>query len=96
MSAEILSLAFIEPVSGREAECDALLKRLGEFIERKQYGRDVLYRDQQNPGGLVLARHWHSAEARAQAQEDPEMHNFWREAGEVCRVTKVYEELIEA
>ena len=93
MSAEILSLAFVEPLSGREAECEALLKRIGDFIARKQYGRDVLYRDQQNSGGMVLARYWHSAATRAQAQEDPEMHTFWREAGEVCRVAKVYEEL---
>jgi len=93
---EILALAFVEPFPGKQAECEALLKSVGEFIARKQYGRDALYRDGQNPGGLVLARWWRSAEARAQAQEDPEMHNFWRDAGLLCRVVKVYEELIPA
>ena len=92
-SEEIMSLAFIEPVADRETECEAVLKGIGTLIEHKQYGRDELYRDHQNPGTFVLARHWHSAETRRQAHEDPEMHRFWREAAEVCRVTKVYEEL---
>lgn len=90
---EILSLAFIEPLAGKETECETLLKSLGQFIESKQYGRDELFRDEQNPPALVLARYWRSAETRRQAHEDPEMHRFWREASEVCRVTRVYEEL---
>jgi hypothetical protein len=93
---EILALAFIEPLSGKQAELEVLLRSVGEFVERKQYGRDALYRDNQNPGGLVLARWWRNAEARAHAQEDPEMHAFWRDAGLLCRVVKVYEELTPA
>ena len=93
---EILALAFVEPLPGKHAECETLLKSVGEFIARKQYGRDELYRDGQNPGGLVLARWWRNAQARALAQEDPEMHAFWRDAGQLCRVVKVYEELTPA
>lgn len=93
MSGEILSLAFIEPLEGNDAECETVLKQVGALVEHKQYGRDVLYRDQQNAPGLVLARYWRNAEARQRAHEDPEMHNLWRRASEVCRVTKVYEEL---
>ncbi len=93
---EIMALAFIEPFPGKQQECEALLKSLGAFLERKQYGRDALYRDDQNPGGLVLARWWRSAAARAQAQEDPEVHNFWRDLGLLCRVIKVYEDLVPA
>ena len=95
-AAGILALAFIEPFPGKQAECEALIKSAGEFIARKQYGRDELYRDAANPGGLVLARWWRNAEARTQAHEDPEMHNFWRDAGLLCRVVKVYEELTPA
>jgi hypothetical protein len=93
MSDEIVSLAFIEPLSGREERCEAVLKEIGELIERKTYGRDELYRDRQNPGGLILARHWRSAETRRQASEDPDVHRLWREIPEICRVTRVYEEL---
>ena len=92
-SEEIVSLAFIEPFPGAEAHCEALLKEVGALIESKQYGRDELYRDQQNPSSFVLARHWRSAETRRQASEDPEMHRLWRDAAELCRVTKIYEEL---
>lgn len=90
---EVLSLAFVEPASGREAECEAMLKEIGALVERKQYGRDALYRDPQDARVLVLTRYWRSAEARRHAHEDPEMHRFWRDLSELCRVTKVYEEL---
>jgi hypothetical protein len=92
-SDEIVSLAFIEPFAGREQQCEAVLKAIGTLIESKQYGRDELYLDGQNPGAFVLARHWRTAETRRHASEDPEMHRLWREVSEVCRVTKVYEEL---
>ena len=95
MSEEILSIAFIEPIIGRETECQSQLKQVGEIIARKQYGRDVLYRDSQDPHLLVLTRYWHDAETRRHAHEDPEMHRVWRELSEVCRVTKVYEQLNE-
>lgn len=94
MSEEVLSLAFIEPVAGREAECEARLHEIGALVERKQYGRDAVYRDPQEPRALVLTRYWRSAETRRLAHEDPEMHRFWREMAELCRVTRVYEELI--
>lgn len=95
MSEEILSLAFIEPIAGREAECEVGLRQIGALIERKQYGCDVLYRDGQDQHSLVLTRYWRNAEIRRQAHEDPEMHRLWRELAEVCRVTKVYEQLTE-
>lgn len=95
MSEEILSIAFIEPVAGREAECDSLLKQIGAVIARKEYGRDVVYRDAQDPHLLVLTRYWRSAEARRHAHEDPEMHRAWRELPEVCLVKNIYEQLVE-
>ena len=95
MSEEILSIAFLEPIIGREAECVSQLRQIGEIIARKEYGRDVLYRDAQDPNLLVLTRHWRSAEARRHAHEDPDMHRFWREFADVCRVSKVYEQLTE-
>lgn len=95
MSEEVLSLAFIEPIAGSEAECESRLKEVGALVGRKQYGRDVLYRDAQTGHSLVLTRYWRNAETRRNAQEDPEMHRLWRELSEVCRVTKVYEQLTE-
>jgi hypothetical protein len=95
MSEEILSLAFIEPVAGREAECESRLKEIGAVVERKQYGHDVLYRDSDDPHSLVLTRHWRNAQERRQAQEDPDLHHLWRELSEVCTVTKIYEQLAQ-
>jgi antibiotic biosynthesis monooxygenase len=93
MPGEFLSIAFVEPLPGREEECVVLIRELIAVCARKGYSRDVLYHDTQDPGILVDLRHWNSAEARAQAHEDPDLHRFWRQLAQVCRVQKIYEAL---
>ena len=93
MPGEFLSIAFVEPQAGKKGECVALIRELFAACARKGYSNDVLYRDSQEPGVLVVLRHWTSAAARTQAHEDPELHHFWRQLGLVCRVQKIYEAL---
>lgn len=95
MSEEVLSIAFVQPQEGHEAELISILKELYTLLERKQYSRDRLYRDVRNSHLLVNLRYWRSEQARREAQEDPDVHRFWARLGQICRVEPVYESLEE-
>jgi hypothetical protein len=43
----------------------------------------------------VLLRYWNSEEARAAAQEDPEVLRCWARLGNEIQILKVYEKLEE-
>jgi quinol monooxygenase YgiN len=93
MPAEILSIAFIEPLPGKDDPSVSLLRELAATLASKGYSRDVIYRDRQDARRIVLLRYWAGDEARARAQEDPDVHRFWRQLALVCRVGPVYEAL---
>ena len=93
VKAEILSLAFIEPLPGKDDDCVSLLRELAATLASKGYSRDVMYRDTKDARQIILLRYWAGEEARARAQEDPDVHRFWRQLALLCRVTKVYESL---
>lgn len=95
MSEEVLSIAFVRPLEGQEAEVLAVARALYALLERKQYSRDLLYRDTRDPHLLVNLRYWRSREARELAHEDPDVHRFWARLGQICRVETVYERLEE-
>ena len=93
MSSEVLSLAILEPVAGREEECIRFLLEFYEVLTRKGYSRDLLYRDAKNHGRLLNFRYWTSEEMRREAQHDPEVHKYWQRLPEMCSVSSIYETL---
>jgi quinol monooxygenase YgiN len=93
MDNEILALAILEPLPGKEDELVELLRELYALMYQKGYSNDILYRDPKRPGSLVHLRHWTSAETRDEAQHDPEVHKHWLRLPELCDIKTVYEEL---
>ncbi|HTW32364.1 MAG TPA: hypothetical protein VMD76_11845 [Candidatus Sulfotelmatobacter sp.] len=93
MAQEILSVAVWEPVPEMEAASLATLRELMAIVAAKGYGRDLLYRDRESH--YVFLRYWKSAEARAAAQEDPDMLRCWARLGNEIQIVKVYETLSE-
>jgi hypothetical protein len=90
---EILSVAVWEPVPDMEAASLATIRELTSIVERKGYGRDLLYRDRD--AHYVFLRYWNSEEARRAAQEDPDMLRCWAKLGNEIQIVKVYETLTE-
>jgi len=90
---EVMALAVVEAFDGHEDECLELLRDFYATLRRKRYSRDLLYRDQKNPRRFINIRYWLSARAAADAQEDPDVHRFWRRLSEIGEVTAVYERL---
>jgi heme-degrading monooxygenase HmoA len=93
MSQEYLSIAIWEPQPGMEAASLATIRELNAIVSNKGYGRDLLYRG----GGsqYVLLRYWNSEQARAAAQEDPDVLRCWARLGNEIQILKVYEKLEE-
>ena len=93
MEHEIIALAILEPIRGKEEELIELLRELYALLRQKGYSRDVLYRNPNRPGSLVHMRRWTSHTKRDEAQQDPEVHRFWLRLPELCTLTTVQEEL---
>jgi len=93
MAQEILSVAIWEPVLEQEVSSLETLRELSSIVASKGYGRDLLYLDREHH--YVFLRYWKSAEARAAAQEDPDMLRCWARLGNQIQIVKVYETLSE-
>jgi quinol monooxygenase YgiN len=93
MDNEILALAILEPLPGKEDELVEMLRELYALMFQKGYSHDVLYKDPKRPGSLVHLRYWTSKESRDEAQQDPEVHKYWLRLPELCVLTTVHEEL---
>jgi len=93
MSEEIVSLAVLEALPGKEGDLLRTLRDLYSMMRSKGYCRDVLHRDASRPGRFLHIRYWTSAQMRAEAQADPEVHRYWLMLPELCTVTTVYETL---
>jgi quinol monooxygenase YgiN len=93
MPDEIVSLAVMEALPGKEDELLGTLRELYTMMLAKGYCRDALYRDTARPDRLVHLRHWTSPEMRAEAQADPEVHRYWLKLPELCHMSVVYESL---
>ena len=92
-SSEIMALAVVEAFDGKDEECLQLLHEFYAVLARKQLSRDLLYRDLKDPRRFINIRYWHSAETRAEAHEDPDVHKFWKRLSEISKVTSVFERL---
>jgi hypothetical protein len=95
MSKEILSLAILEPVAGKEEECVKFLLEFYSVLRQKGYSRDLLYRDSKHESRLLNLRYWASEEMRREAQHDPDVHRYWQRLPDVCAISSIYETLEE-
>ena len=93
MADEILSMATLEALYGKEQELLATLRELYALMNAKGYCRDSLHRDSAQPGRFLHLRRWTSPEMRAEAQVDPEVHRYWQKLPELCTIPTVYESL---
>ncbi len=95
MSQEIFAIAVVRPQEGHEEEVVDILRDLYAVLAKKNYSRNVLYRDRKEPSKLVNLRYWASEDARTRAQEDPDVHRCWARLGQVAEVEHVMEHLDE-
>jgi quinol monooxygenase YgiN len=93
LTEQIVSVAVLEPLPGKEDELIAMLRELYTMMNAKGYCRDILRRDPERPDRLLHTRYWRSAATRAEAQADPEVHRYWLRLPELCTVPTVYENL---
>jgi quinol monooxygenase YgiN len=93
MADEILSMATLEALPGKEQDLLATLRELYTLMHAKGYCRDTLHRDSAQPSRFLHLRHWTSPEMRAEAQVDPEVHRHWLKLPELCTIPTVYESL---
>jgi hypothetical protein len=93
MSQEYLSIAIWEPLPGMETASLATIRELNAIVSARGYGRDLLYRSADSQ--YVLLRYWNSEQARATAQEDPDVLRCWARLGNEIQILKVYEKLEE-
>ncbi len=93
MAEEIVSLAVLEALPNQEDELLNTLRELYTMMHAKGYCRDSLYRDLARPDRFLHVRHWTSAEMRAEAQSDPEVHRYWLMLPELCTISVVHEAL---
>ena len=93
MGEEIVSVAVIEALPGKEEELITMLRELYSMMRAKGYSRDVLRRDSARHDRFVHTRFWKSDETRAEAQHDPEVHRYWLRLPELCTIPVIYESL---
>jgi hypothetical protein len=95
MANSLVSIAVMEPFDGQEKDFLGILSELYALMERKQYSRDILLRNRQEPPVYFHIRYWASPDARLEAQEDPEVHRCWARLAHVCLMRRVHETLDE-
>src|SRR5579862_7089915 len=93
MAKEIYSVAMIDALPGQEDELLTNLRELYTMMHAKGYCRDWLYRESARPERFLHLRVWASAEMRAEAQSDPEVHRYWLKLPELCVVTVTHESM---
>lgn len=93
MAEEIISVAVLEALSGKEDELLRTLRDLYTLVHGKGYCHDTLYRDMSRPGRFLHLRYWTAPQMRGEAQADPEVHRYWMKLPELCTVTVLYESL---
>lgn len=93
MSQEILSMAILEALPGKEDELLQTLRELYTMMHAKGYCRDYLHRDLAHPERLLHVRLWTSPAMRSEAQSDPEVHRYWQMLPQLCTIPIVYESL---
>lgn len=93
MADEIVSVAVLEALPGKEVELLAVLREFYTMMKSKGYSHDSLHRDASHPGRFFHVRYWKSEETRSEAQVDPDVHRYWQRLPELCIIPTVYESL---
>ncbi len=93
MSEQVVSVAILEALPGKEEELVAVLREFYSMMHSKGYCTDTLYRDGDRPDRLVHVRRWKSVETRGEAQADPDVHRYWQQLPSLCTIPTVYENL---
>ena len=93
MAEEVMSVAILEALPGKETELAAMLHELYSMMNSKGYCQDWLYRDSDRPDRFIHLRKWKSAEMRSEAQIDPDVHRYWQQLPSLCTIPTVYENL---
>ncbi len=93
MGEEIVSLAILEALPGKDEELVSLLRELYTLMQSKGYSHDSLRRDASRPDRFFHTRYWKSEETRTEAQHDPEVHRYWLRLPELCNIPVIYESL---
>jgi len=91
MAEEILSVAALEALPGKEEELLSTLRELYALVHAKGYSRDTLHRDTSRPDRLLHLRYWTSPQMRTEALTDPDVHRYWLKLPELCTVNVLYE-----
>lgn len=93
MSEEVISVAVLEALPGKEADLLATLREFYTMMHAKGYCTDGLYREHDRPDRLFHVRRWKSAGHIVEAQSDPDVHRYWQKLPELCTIPTVYENL---
>ncbi len=93
MAEEIVSVAVLEALPGKDEELLAVLRELYTTMHAKGYCRDTLHRDAARPDRFLHLRYWTSDAMRTEAQTDPEVHRYWQMLPDLCTIPVVYESL---
>lgn len=93
MSEQVVSVAILEALPGKEEELVAMLREFYTMMHSKEYCTDTLYRDGSRPERFVHLRRWKSPEMRGEAQIDPDVHRYWQQLPSLCIIPTVYENL---
>jgi len=93
MLEQVVSVAVLEALPGKEEELIAMLREFYAMMHAKGYCTDVLYRDGDRSDRLFHLRRWASPTHRGEAQIDPDVHRYWQKLPELCTIPTVYENL---
>ena len=93
MAEEVVSVAVLEALPGKEEELLSMLRELYSMMNGKGYCSDWLYRDSNRPDRFIHLRRWKSSELLAEAQIDPDVHRYWQRLPELCTIPTVYEDM---
>ena len=93
MSEEVVSVAILEALPGKEEELVTTLRELYSMMHAKGYCSDVLYCDSDRPDRFFHLRRWKSPALRSEAQIDPDVHRYWQKLPSLCVIPTVYENL---
>ena len=93
MAEEVVSVAILEALPGKEEELLSMLRELYSMMHAKGYCRDWLYRHGSRPDRFFHLRRSKSSELLAEAQIDPDVHRYWQRLPDLCTIPTVYEDL---
>jgi cytidine deaminase len=84
-----LSVALIDVHDGRDAEFQAYAAEFAALLNRKDYGRSEMIRDEAQPSRYYSVRHWRTATAAEKCHADPDVQALTARLYQLARVTHV-------